>query len=115
MQAETKINLIVALMLILGILIGWAGNEAWKVYTNKQTLQGLWFGNGNWNYTEVKQSANKLDSSGQWVLVNINKQTSYEDIIKICEHEASHELFVRQCTSNVSECMELMKLMDKKQ
>jgi hypothetical protein len=107
-------KIIVAAIFILGLGIGWALNESWEAYTNEQTLNGLWFGNGNWNYTEVKYSANKLDSSGQWVCVNINKETSYQDIIKICEHEASHELFARQCTANVSECMELMKLMDKK-
>ena len=104
---------IIGLMVIVGVGIGWSLNESYDNYTNKQTLRGLWFGDGNWNYTDVKYSANKLDSTGHWVCVNVQEEYSYDDIIKICEHESAHELFARQCSANIEECMKLMELMDK--
>ena len=97
-----------AIVIFLLMAMGWVANEAYKDYTNKQTLNGLWFGNRNWSYTEVEQTANKLDSSGQWVLININNKMSYEEIISVCIHESSHELFARKCTKNIDKCMELI-------
>ena len=88
-----------------GIGIGWAGNKLYDAYSNKRVLNGLWINYNITNLDAVKE-AEKYDEYGTWVCVNI-KQMKYQDIIDTCIHEASHELFARNCETNATKCMEL--------
>ena len=70
-------------------------------------IAGLWL--TNYNYSEVQKKLYDTDNSGQWVCVNVNNGLSYEDIIRTCTHEASHELFARKCVSNPELCFNIEK------
>lgn len=106
MNKEKTINITLQVILIGSIFfLGWFGNTLYKDWNNKKTLDGMWL--QGYNEKEAYNELNSLDNSGEWVCVNVDKTMSYKDIIETCEHEASHELFARKCTENVSKCMDV--------
>jgi hypothetical protein len=114
MNRKLEIMLFVlAVVFVVGssFAMGWFGNVLYKAYDNKIQIQGLWF--KNWyNETAVKDRAYEMDNSGEWVLVNVNKDMEYKDIVDTCEHEAAHELFARKCTAHPEVCFKLMEKLE---
>ena len=100
--------IILGFLLISGIFLGWFGNDLYKNYNNELQIKGLWFSNWN-NITQVKDYAYSMDSSGEWVCINVNNKMDYEDIVNTCQHEAGHELFARKCQDNPEICFKLEK------
>ena len=98
--------ILLSTLLIGGILLGWFVNEIYQDWNNERQIKGLWFSNWN-NLTQVKDEAYSMDSSGQWVCINVNSKMDYKDIIDTCEHEASHELFARKCDESPEVCFKL--------
>jgi hypothetical protein len=93
-------------MISIGLFtMGWYSNDLYKDYSNEKIIGGLWIPNSN--QTNAIETSLKFDGLGNWVCINV-KEDSYEDIIKTCTHEASHELFARTCEENVTKCMELI-------
>ena len=82
-------------MLILGVGLGWSGNELWKDYSNKRIINGLYLSKQN-NWQEAMDSAQSLDEYGDFVCIN-TKGMDYKKIVDTCVHEASHEIFAEYC------------------
>jgi hypothetical protein len=87
--------------------VGWFSHDVYNSMNDKRELKGLWF--SNLNYSSVSKQAYEMDNAGEWVCTNIVKSMTFKDIIETCTHEASHELFARQCTDNVEKCMEAIE------
>jgi hypothetical protein len=96
---------------LLLIILGWASNEVYRAYSNHRDINGLWFRPMNFTRGEVVEYAKQMDTYGEWVCVNIKGMT-VKEIIKTCEHEASHEAFAEYCENKPLECLETIKNYD---
>ena len=94
------------LLTICFLAIGFLGNEFYTNWNNEIQIKGLWFNNWN-NLTQVKEKAYSMDSSGEWVCINVNSKMSYQDCIDTATHECSHELFARKCEDNPEVCFKI--------
>ena len=96
-------------IILLGAVfaLGWYGNDMYRWHENKQEVAGLWM--SGIDYEMAQEEAYGLDSTGQWVCINVNKDLSFDQIIETCTHEAGHELFARKCADNPSICFELIR------
>jgi hypothetical protein len=93
----------VVFFVILFFILGWAGANLWSIVSLEKKIAGLWF--NNYNYSEAENTAYNMDSSGQWVCVNVDKNMNYETIVEVCQHEAAHEVFARKCQKNPELCI----------
>lgn len=101
-----KIIIFISVILILGVLLGWFSNEAYKHFMLKKTIAGLWI--PGLEYKEAKDIANKMDGVSNWVCIN-TLNMDYQEIIKTCTHEAAHEVFAEQCSKDIEKCLEVVK------
>lgn len=95
------------IIIIVGICligIGYFGNEAYRYYNYQSEYKGLWIPYIN-NKPEALEKAYNYDTYGNWICINI-RDSSFEEIINTCEHEAGHELFARACAKNETKCLE---------
>lgn len=89
-----------------GCLIGWLYGEYQDIRNNDKLFDGFRIGNIDKN--GVYERALERDGKGNWVCLNV-KGMVYKDIIDTCIHEASHELFARNCEKNSSKCLEIFE------
>lgn len=96
------------IVLILGLfIIGWLSNTAYRDYNYHREYNGLWLGDIQ-NKSTALETAQSYDTGGYWACTNVRDMT-IEQIQETCIHESMHELFARECTKNMSKCMEVLK------
>lgn len=96
----------IAIFIFAGICllsIGWLSNEYYHLISEKRQLNGMWLA-GDVSKTQAEEYVKAQDSYGKWICVNIRGMT-IEEMVKTCEHEASHEIFARQCEGRPIECL----------
>jgi hypothetical protein len=99
-----KILIVCVIFVGIGLFVlGWFSNEMYKDWNNKKIIAGLWI--PDTNKTGAIQTSLKLEGTGNWVCINV-KGSDYEEIIKTCIHESSHELFSRECEKNITKCID---------
>jgi hypothetical protein len=94
---------------VLFMIMGWLGNDVYRHYSNKRVLNGLWIGYGN--YTNAKDIADKRDTLGMWVCVNV-KGMDYETCVETSKHECGHEIFAKMCEDG-EKCFKIAKELEK--
>lgn len=94
------------LVILCMISLGWFGNDLYRFYMNKRTVNGIWTGAETKH--EALEQAYSRDSVGNWVCVNIDGM-SYRDMVTTCEHEVGHEMFAQGCEGNITKCLEAVK------
>ncbi|VVB78570.1 Uncharacterised protein [uncultured archaeon] len=98
---------------IIGIFIlGWISNNLYRVQINQKQIEGLWF--SNYNYSNAINYAENIDSSGEWVCINVDKNMDYNDCISTASHECGHELFARKCENDPKICFKLTEQLKNK-
>ena len=70
-------------------------------------INGLWF-KGLDNETSAITEAQKWDTGGDWVCINIRNK-SYSSMVKTINHEVAHEVFARNCENNLTRCTDILK------
>lgn len=102
--SKKSFNRLVAVIFIAAIILGWLGNDIFRMYSNKKTLDGLWLPQ-NISTDEAREYAESRDTVGSWICVNIKGMT-IQEMINTCEHEAAHEIFAQKCSSNATDCLD---------
>ena len=89
--------------IIIGIALGYCGYMVYNSY--ERNYDGLYFKMNTTNKFTAQKAAIEIENDGHWICVNI-KGMSYDDAVKTCRHEASHELFA-ECgeANNISKCV----------
>lgn len=91
-----KIVIVCVIFIGIGLFVlGWFSNEAYKDWNNKKIVAGLWISNSN--YSNAVEKAYNLDNSGQWVLINVDKDMDYNECVRVASHECGHELWSKLC------------------
>lgn len=102
-----KLIILLIILFICFFILGWAGNEIYRAYTYKRTIDGLWL-RQNITYKTALDYSKNLDIYGDWVCINI-RGMEIQDIIDTCQHEASHEVFAEYCQDKPLRCLEVVK------
>lgn len=78
-------------------------------YESEEQIETHEYGGLNIRNASEQQAIDRayaLNPNADWVVINVKNMT-YEKIIDICVHEASHELFAKGCENNPEMCLEL--------
>jgi hypothetical protein len=100
-------KIFMGIFIILALTMGYLANDAYRYYSNKRTVDGLWMPL-NISKVDAIKTAQKWDKTGNWICINIVGM-KVNDIIETCEHEAGHEIFARYCEKNATKCLEAVK------
>jgi hypothetical protein len=96
-------EIMVGVMIILAGILGVSGSQLYNSYypnevcSTQAKIQGLWLPNIQYlsNYT------------GKYICINIDETKSLTELNRVCNHEIGHEIFARECESNLTKCLEM--------
>jgi len=108
MKYKLETVLIIIGMIFL-LVLGWCGNNLYRIYENKRNYNGLFISDRN--RTETMKTADSYDSIGNWVCINVKGMT-FGEARETCNHECMHsaysEIISEKCEDNFIECEELI-------
>jgi len=99
------------ILIIVGVfMLGWIGHSLYFEFSNMRTLDGVRFEyTSNWN--DARNYAKSLDTSGDWVCVNVLGM-SFGEAEKTCNHECMHvafsEIIAEECEKDFTKCSKLL-------
>lgn len=111
---EKKRAIIVSLcivLLICGGAIGWVIKDSNVITIEKTIIQkvescstqakiaGLWLP----NLTKLSEY------DGKYICININSVKTLAELNRVCNHEIGHEVYARECETNITKCLEMEK------
>ena len=93
-----SLNTLFGLLLITGgFILGIYVESLTTICPENREVVGLW-SPGNWT---------EFEFSGRWIHVKVEGRT-INDSLETCRHEVAHEIFARECSLNMTPCIELV-------
>ena len=102
------VGFVIIALILLGV--GWLSNDIYRNYSTQKDYEGLYIMNRE--YQRTMDLAREYDSFGDWVCINV-RGMDYDDVVRVCQHEAAHEVFAEVIQEHPEKIIEVMEVIGK--